>query len=117
MLKRLLLLFVVLPLAACTVTVNAQTLPASAHVNWPPNPAGDQVTAYNLTLDANTPIVVPPTLDASCSCIRQQITITTAGSHTITLTATNIWGTSLPATLTFNVVVASRPQQPSITVP
>jgi PKD repeat protein len=39
----------------------------------------------------------------------QTVTFPTAGNHTLTLTATNTFGTSAPATLTVNVIVPGKP--------
>ena len=83
------------------VTLHAQTLPATKTLAWDANAASDGVTNYVVALDATT--VGSPTGTT------QPITFTTAGSHTLTLRAQNVWGLSPPATLVVNVVVPGTP--------
>ena len=47
--------------------------------------------------------------------LTQTVTFTTAGAHTLTLTATNQWGTSGAASLTINIVVPGPPRNLRIT--
>jgi hypothetical protein len=90
-----------------TITVYAQTLPITKTVFWNPNASIDNVTTYTLVLDATAPVQIAP---ASCSaeCSRL-VTFTTAGTHTLTLTATNQWAVSGPTTLTVTVQVPAAP--------
>lgn len=86
-----------------TMVIYAQSLPITKTVAWDANAASDNVTSYTLRLDTGTPsTVVPPATTGT-------VTFTTAGTHTITVTATNVWGTSPPATLVVNVVVPGAP--------
>ena len=83
------------------ITIYAQTLPVTRTAVWTPNAASDAVTNYTVRLDGTT--VGSPT------AATQSVTFTTLGAHTVTVTATNIWGTSGPLTLTVNVVAPSTP--------
>lgn len=76
------------------------------YIQWDPNPASDNVTFYTLTFDG-TVFTVPPTVDTTCACVQQAVAVT-AGSHTASITATNVWGTSLPTVLTFNANPAGK---------
>ncbi len=83
-------------LAACAmfngparVELYAQTVPTTLKAQWDPNAPGENVTEYRVTVDGGAPIVVPPTLNAACSCIQQAITIPTFGAHTVAVVAVN----------------------------
>lgn len=89
-----------------TVKVEAQTLPVTKTFAWDANPAGDAVTAYHPALDG---VSLGTTTNTSVP-----FTITSAGPHTLTVTAENLWGISPVATLNFVVVVPSRPANPRI---
>lgn len=97
------LLSIILIAAGCnrTVVVHAQTLPVNRTLVWDANPPEDNVTNYTVRLDGT--IVGNPTIPS------QTITFTTAGKHILTVTATNEWGTSGPATLNVNVVIPNNP--------
>lgn len=82
-------------------TVYAQSLPITKTFAWDANPVGDAVTSYTVRLDG--------TVVGNPSGLTQAFTINTTGAHALTLTATNIWGTSAPTTLNFNVVLPSSP--------
>lgn len=110
--KRLLIALVVIVVLACAakfvplptpgvVTVYAQTLPVAKTLAWDANAAADAVTHYTVTLDGV--VVGSPTAPS------QAVTFATVGSHVLTVTATNVWGTSTPATLTVNVVLPAAP--------
>ena len=106
--KRFVLVALVCAAAACAVLirpgvllVNAQTLPAVKTLSWDPNPVGDAVTNYVVTLDGVT--IGSPTVPS------QSVTFTTVGAHTITLVAVNVWGSGSPATLAVTVVVPAKP--------
>lgn len=96
-------LWLALGFALMGMTLSAQT---QHFIQWDPNPTTDQVTFYTLTFDA-TVFTVPPTIDATCNCIQQAVTVT-SGSHTASVTATNSWGTSPATTLTFNANAAVK---------
>lgn len=84
-----------------TVIVEAQTLPVAKTLTWTANPAGDNVTNYTVTEDG---VVLGNPTTAS-----QAVTFTTLGTHTLTVTATNTFGTSAPATLTVVVQFPATP--------
>lgn len=100
-------LAILVSLSACTklavITIFAQALPVTKTVAWDPNAATDQVTNYTVMLDA---IVIGNPTGTS-----QSVTFTTAGAHTLAVTATNVWGTSAPTSLAVNVVVPAAPQK------
>lgn len=110
--RRVLLGVLVALLIACAMTtsgivVRAQTLPVTKALVWTPRPASEAITAYTVTLDGGTPIMVDPmTCAATCT---QPVTFTTAAQHTLSLTATNVWGTGPPSTLTVTVIVPGAP--------
>lgn len=87
-------------------TIYAQSLPITKTVVWDPNPATDQVTLYTVTLDGTT--IGTPTTPS------QQFTVTTAGAHTLTVSATNLWGTSPATALAINVKLPDKPTNPKI---
>lgn len=111
--KRNLLIAIVLVVAlACAslfhrtppgvVTIYAQTLPIVKTVAWDqPDEATAGVTGWTVRLDGT--VVGTPTVKT------QAITLTAVGAHTVSVVATNLWGVSSPATLTFTVVLASAP--------
>ena len=112
--KRILLIISIVAVAAmfsaCKAdifTVYAQSLPVTKTAAWNANPVSDAVINYTLRLDG---IVVNNNITSTT----QQFTITTAGAHVLTLTATNQWGTSPATTLNFNVVIPAAPAGLSI---
>ena len=66
----------------------AQTLPASLHAQWTPNPVTENVTAYVLTLDAEMPVTILPVVCTAVLC-ETTVSVSTFGSHTVTLIAQN----------------------------
>lgn len=110
--KRLLLGTFIAILVACAMTtsglvVRAQALPVTKALVWTPRPASEAITAYTVILDGGTPISVDPaTCAATCT---QPVTFMTAAQHTLSLTATNLWGTGPPTTLTVTVIVPGAP--------
>jgi hypothetical protein len=111
--RRLGLFFVVLAfVAGClsktvpvpipgVITLEAQTLPITKTLAWDADPVTDAVTNYTVALDGAT--VGQP------SGTTQAVTFATQGLHTITVTATNVWGVSSPSTLTVNVKLPTTP--------
>lgn len=95
--------FSVVVFVLLTVSLTAQT---TKFIAWDPNPATDNVAYYTMTFDG-TAYSIPPDIDPSCGCIQKSIGIT-SGSHTVSVTATNAWGTGLPLTLTFNANSAAK---------
>ena len=92
--KKILFILLLIP-----VISQAQT---THYVQWDPNPTSDLVQYYTLVFDTSTAQSVPAVIDSTCSCIQAQIAISTGGSHTVSVTATNQWGTSSPTVVTFN---------------
>ena len=66
----------------------------------------DGVTNYVVTLDG---VVV-----ASPTALSQPVTFTTLGTHTLTVAAVNLFGTSPAATLVVLVRVPSNPANPRL---
>lgn len=90
------------PLGRRSIVLIAQTLPVTKTIAWDDaTAAADGVTNYTVTLDG--------TVVGSPTGLTQAVTFTTAGVHTVTVTATNIWGTSGPATLSITVKVPGNP--------
>ena len=83
------------------VTLEAQAIPISKTVAWDANAPADAVTNYVVRLDAA--IVGSPVGTT------QLVTFTSLGTHTITVVAQNLWGTSAPATLVVNVISPNTP--------
>jgi hypothetical protein len=86
-----------LALAACalftrpgSVTLYAQSLPATIHAQWDPPAAADNVTNYTMTLDGGAPVTVPNVVDQTCTCIRTALTVPAFGSHTVSVVANNL---------------------------
>ncbi len=108
--KRLLLLalFIVTCVSCGPVvtTVYAQTFPVLKTLAWDANPAGEGVTNYTVKMDGVT--IGSPTGTT------QALSIATAGAHTVTVVAVNLWGTSSPATLNLNVIAPSTPVNPRL---
>jgi PKD repeat protein len=92
------LIFVILNRPARLV-LSAQTLPVTKTLAW--TDADTSITSYTVTLDGA--VAGNPTTQS------QSVTFTTAGTHTLTVTATNVWGTSAPATLTVDIAVPTVP--------
>jgi len=82
------------------VTLEAQSLPITRTVAWDANAASDNVTHYVVRLDGV--IIGSPTTTSML------FTVTTVGAHTLSVVAVNLWDSSAPTTLAFNVVVPSR---------
>ena len=94
------------------VILEAQSVPTTVRAQWDPNNAAEGVTAYRVVLDGGAPITVAPTLDAACSCVTTPITLSSFGSHTLSVTAVNLLlssdpgseqQTSDPTTLAFSL--------------
>ena len=81
------------------ITLYAQALPVTKTLVW--TPQGAAADSYTVKMDGTT--IGSPTTPS------QAVVFTTNGTHVLTVTATNIWGTSAPATLTVNVAAPSAP--------
>lgn len=90
------------------VTLEAQSLPVMRNLQWDPNAASDAVTFYTVVQDGGAPVTIDPATCTATVC-STPITFTAAGTHTLSVTATNEWATSLPTTITVNVVVPGKP--------
>lgn len=110
--KKFILLTIVLAIACSVairngmVTIRAQSLPVTRTLAWDANAASDNVINYTVTLDSVG--IGNPTGTT------QSVVFTTIGVHTLTVTATNSFGTSLPATLSVNVIIPGRPANPRL---
>jgi hypothetical protein len=109
-------------LAACalftrpgSITLEAQTVPATIHAQWDPPAAGENVTGYTMTLDGGAPVNVANVVDPSCTCIRTPLTVPAFGAHTLNVVAVNLLisgdpsstQTSTPATVAFTLAKAA----------
>ena len=81
------------------IVLDAQTLPYTAHAQWDPPPAADNVTNYQVTLDGGAPMNVAPIVNTTCACIQTPITLATAGTHTVSVVAQNQALSTDPATI------------------
>jgi len=91
------------------VTLEAQTLPITIHVEHAQNAAIDNVTNYTVQLDNQAAIPYPNVLDAVCSCIKTpNFVINDTNAHTIIILASNIWGSSTPFTINFKVTIPAK---------
>ena len=89
----------------------AQSFPFALHVEFNPNPASDNVTSYSSTLDGGSASTIPPAVITSCNCIKTPVyNINDSNVHTISVTATNLFGVSPMTAIQFQVKV---PQAPS----
>jgi hypothetical protein len=84
-----------------SVTVEAQTLPLTKTLAWDAEAAAFNVTNYTVSLDGT--VIGNPTGTT------QAVTFTTLGTHMLTVTSTNVFGVSGPASLTVNVVAPPPP--------
>jgi hypothetical protein len=89
--------------------------PLALQVQWDPSPATDQVTSYIVTINSINSTVSASACSATvCS---MNFSIPAAGPHTVTVVATNQWGSSLPTNVTFQVVVPGRSNNVKIVKP
>lgn len=89
---------------------HAQT--PNVSVQWPPNPATDNVQGYWLYIDLAPPQLVAPVLDASCNCIQAKVTLA-KGSHSLYVTAFNVKLTDDPSNPSGSVVGTQQESDPS----
>ena len=102
--RRLWLLLGICLLTSCggnAFVLHAQSLPITKTFLWDANPASEGVTSYTVRLDG-VAIGTPSTPG-------QTFTITTAGPHTLSVTAANLWGVGPTSSLAFTVVLPSAP--------
>jgi hypothetical protein len=86
------------------IIIEAQSLPITKTLAW--DDADTSITNYTVTLDGT--VIGSPTVKT------QSVTFTTAGAHTLTITATNLWGTSAPTPLAVNVQLPTAASNPRI---
>ena len=86
--------------------VYAQSLPLTKTFAWTDDPTADPATSHTVTLDS---VVIPSTVAQQTA-----FTVTTLGTHTLTVTETNVWGTSPAATLIINVKTPAVPTAPRV---
>jgi hypothetical protein len=78
--------------------VYAQTLPVTVHPQWSPNPVGENVVQYVVTLDGANPVTV---LASACSptLCTAAVVVNAFGAHVSNLVAQNLEIDSDPTTL------------------
>lgn len=89
-------------------TLEAQSLPIDAKVQWSPSVVDTThgaPTGYRVTFDAVVKDEGNPPLNIACSCIQVIRTITNPGMHTVSVVAYNEWGDSTPIVLNVLVTV------------
>ena len=94
---------------ALVVRLDAQTLPITRTLAWDApiaDPNTGAVEFYVVRLDGTE--VGRPTATT------QSVTFTTLGSHTLTVTAENQWGSSAPVSLTVIVRAPGSPRNPRV---
>lgn len=97
--------------------IHAQTLPITRTLAWDQTDAVTSgVTGYRVVLDAAAPILVGVCSPTPIAC-GQLVTFTTAGAHTLSVTAVNVWGDSVAAVLAVNIVVANKSTNLTIKAP
>lgn len=94
-------------------TAAAQTFPATIKIGFDPPPAADAVVGYRYTLDGGAPVDIGlPATNPSCvalvggtvaPCIPFSVTVASAGTHTVQMTAYNLLGDSAPASFSFTL--------------
>lgn len=89
-----------------SISLAAQAFPVTITAAWDPNPPEDAVTKYTITFN-NVTTDIPL---ANCTAVECTTTLTvpSAGSYTISLTASNFWGRSIPTTLSFTASSPGR---------
>lgn len=86
------------PVLPGIITIYAQTLPITKTLVWDVTPNADSYIVTQDAVQIGTPTVTT-----------QSVTIASVGSHTFTVAAKNIWGTSTATALTVNVVLPTVP--------
>lgn len=89
--------------------------PLTLNVLWNPSPISDAVTKYTLNHNGT----IKEILSTSCGAVdcSTTIVVTSSNVQTISLTATNQFGTSLPETITFTATAPGRSTNVRIRVP
>lgn len=106
------------------VTLTAQTFPLTVNVGWDPD-SSNQTQGYTISLDGATatdlglpaPVSCTPLFGGTAApCVPASVTISSAGKHTVTVTAYGPWG-SAPVDFAFMVAPAPPPQHPRVIKP
>ena len=117
-----------LPMLSCNsggVVLYAQSLPASLHGQWNPNPPAENVVDYQLRLDGGAPVTIPLSVCTATLC-RTAFTVPTWGAHTVTYSARNLKLASdptsfqegpqtMPVAFTINQAPVAAPASPAVT--
>lgn len=73
------------------VHLEAASLPFTASFQWNPNPAGDNVTSYQVVVDGAAPVTIPLTACAGTPVIcSTPVTLNALGAHTASVAAVNL---------------------------
>lgn len=97
--------YILIFLLVISTSLQAQ-FPVTIIVGWDPNPVIDNVTSYTLAM--GTTVVKVPTSQCTTTVCEQSVVIPSMGTYTVSVTSTNMWGTSLPTSLTFNASSPGR---------
>lgn len=72
------------------VTLYAQSLPATLHALWTPNPATDNISQYAVILDGGSPQAQSPSVCTPTLCTGT-FTVGSYGSHNLVILASNVY--------------------------
>lgn len=108
--------FILLFLLGSLRSTSAQVLPLTVNVGIAPDTSATAPMGYTVALDAQPAVDIGlPAVNPSCkdfvgsainACVPFSVSITTAGTHSVTLVGYNLGGNSPPKTLSFNVSAA-----------
>jgi hypothetical protein len=103
-----------LALVLLAVPAAAQVVfPLTLKVQWDPNPAAENVTAYLVTIDSTATTVAPGV--CTVSLCEQSFQISTPGPHTVTVVATNLFGSGPASSVVFTAVSPGKSANVKIT--
>lgn len=71
--------------------------------------AETQPTSFDVTVDGNTQTVAPVKNSSGQNYLKYDLAGITSGNKTASVTASNVWGTSAPATFTFTAAKSAAP--------
>lgn len=91
--------------------------PVTVTLAWNPNPLTELVTSYTVSIDNSPGSNVSALSRCDATECTTTIVVPTSGMHTIRVVAINMWGSSLPAELTFNANSPGRSGNIRIRVP
>ena len=107
MIKRILLSILLTLISFPSEARRQVVFPLTIVVAWDLNAAIDAVTKYTIIHNVNTPVDVALTSCTATGC-EYKLILTAEGPHTVSVTSTNQWGTSLPASVTFTARAPGR---------